>query len=156
MLSPQSVAAVAVFLAAMAPKCKPESLALFHPTTEEVKAARDILAAGDAKKKRSSMACMVAYVNKHGEADGHAAILSSRGAEREAYLQNYLAFMQRKKCGTLTSSSVHLNATQKMTDYHNWNRHKLTTEVGEATAKAWIESGKLKYDPDRITASVDE
>ena len=134
-------------------------LGKFTPTAEELQSARDILAAADAKQKKSKMAAMVAFAKANTAApDGNDSVLASRGEDRQDYLLKYVAYMGRKK-GTISkviTANSHENARSSVTQFHRWSRHEMEREVGMKKASLWIESGKLGDPiPDRITGSTD-
>ena len=131
------------------------SLEGWKPTAEDLAEAKKLLDQQDPAKRRSSTACMVSFVAKTEPALA-AKLASLRGEDRQAYVVKYQAMMLKKRAGTLHSSLAHTTTSAATTDYHFWNKHKMTKEVGEATANHWIKSGLLEKFGDRITNDMSD
>ena len=139
----------------MPPTSKAVALSKFVPSAEELEQARQILSGATPKIGRSKTASMVAFVKAQGEAgaDDSDEILATRGKDRQEYVARYLAFMSRKKgtVATTVSSEAHTSRSSAVVQYHRWSKHEMQQKIGFTKAKGWIESGKLPYEPDRIT-----
>ena len=139
-----------IFVASMVGKV---DLAKYVPTPEELQQARDILAGIDrgSKEAKSKMASMVLFVKAQG-GDNTDEILSSRGAARNAYLEKYISYMNKKKgsAKTVVTTLKHEQVNSSITEYHRWSKHQMETNVGATKAKGWIDSGKLSWRRDRF------
>ena len=131
------------------------NLDTWKPSQEELKAARELLLQQDDKKRKSSTACMVAWVNKNDEKVAEK-VAGLRGEARAEYTAKYMAYMTRKKNGTLTAESSHTSTTATVKDFHFWCKHQIIKEVGEVKAQHWIDSNLLAKFPDRITGATSE
>ena len=131
------------------------SLENWKPTPEELAEARALLEKQDEKKRRSSTACMVAFVTKT-DPSLAAKLSGLRGPERQDYVEKYQAMMLKKRAGTFHSSLSHTSSSVATKDFHFWNKHKMTHEVGEPTANHWIASGLLEKFGDRITGNMSD
>ena len=139
----------------MAPKeLQKFNLDKWAPTEAELQEAKALLQAQDPKKKRSSMASMVAFVGK-GDPECANKVAELRGEARQDYCARYLAYMTKKKAGTLTTTSSHSTQSVRNTDYFFWSRFEMEKEVGSSKADHWISSGQLTVVGDRITGSLD-
>ena len=131
------------------------SLEKWTPTEEELQAARSILKAQDGAKKRSSTACMVAFVQK-GDATLAHKLKDIKGADRQEYVARYLAYMAKKKAGTLTATSAHSSESDTTTDYHFWCKWQLEQAVGSVKAAHWIDNKLVDKYGDRLSGDMSE
>ena len=134
----------------MAPKkIKPEVLRSFVPTEAEIEQAKKELDTMDNKAKRAKMAAMTAFVKRN---DADPVIMGSKGKDRLAYLEAYLAFTARKNA-TVQTSKTFESTLNKRIEARYMNKFQLETAFGTDVASLWISSGKLVSRPDRITGS---
>ena len=127
----------------------------WKPTDEELQAARELIRKSDDKAKRSKTACMVAFLSKHDEATA-AKVSGLRGPERQEYTAKYLAYMLRKKTGTLHATQAHTSSTISNHDFYFWSKFELYKNVGPKKADHWIQSGKMERHADRLTGVIDD
>ncbi|CAK0884087.1 unnamed protein product, partial [Prorocentrum cordatum] len=130
------------------------NLSSYQPTPEEIAAARAILGEAGSKLRHKQMGSMAHYLKNNQDEK----VQNSRGAEREKYLEAYLAFQLKEKSASkkVTRTDGCENKKSKMTDVHWWSAHKVDQELGSAKGKHWRESNLLASRPDSLTGSADE
>lgn len=128
-------------------------LAEVQPTQDEVDRARKLRADASAGKKRSIDAGFREYVKKNADLNGDA----SSAELKELCIQNFVILQLRAKGGQKTLTGTHqasLNS-ERVTQKHWWNEYQMDTQIGEAQAKHWRESGLIISKPDPVTGSTD-
>ena len=130
-------------------------LTLFQPTPDEVAQAKETLKQASAGEARSKMASMVQFVTNHKEmsADAKKEILSSRGADRQAYLAKYVSYQIAKGKGRLTSWATHTTQREKNEGFYFWNDFQMKREVGPDCAAEWQQT--LEWRKDKVSGKSD-
>ena len=128
-------------------------LASVKPTKEELEDAKRILAGG-CKIQKAKMAGMVHWLKQN--PDEKAA--SSRGPERQRYLEAYLVHTLRTKGGVKVTLNERVVSSlkQEKVDHFWWSSEKMDQEVGMKKGLAWRLSGKLVTRPGLITGSSED
>eukprot|EP00959_Pyramimonas_sp_CCMP1952_P209887 4391403-Pyramimonas_sp.AAC.1 len=129
-------------------------LSALAPSETELAAARSLLAGIDEKAKRSKMASMVHFLEKNPDLVAS----SSRGQQRQQYLQYFLVHQMRQKNATSTETvkETTSNLQQKIAQVHWWSADRMDREMGAVKAQRWRDSGKIKNRPDQLTGSTDK
>ena len=98
---------------------------------------------------------MTKFLKKSPTPENQAA-LTSRGADRTAYLAKYVAWQLNKtKEKRLRSVRSETATDSRLQDTIPMCEHELRDKFGDAKADHWIEAGALKWIPDRFTGSSD-
>ena len=99
------------------------------------------------------MASMVSFLKRNPNDEGNKEALNARSEERLEYLATYVAHQAKKHKSTIVTEESQTHNESVLTDHHQWNFFMMCKEVGESTAKLWVDSKKLEYVGDRITGS---
>jgi hypothetical protein len=131
-------------------------LGLVAPTPEELDAARAILRGATPADKKSRMACMSHFIKGHNDSRA----MSSRGSERQTYLEAFTVHQMRQKNAQKKMQTSEAKTTDKgfFTDVFWWSEEKIIKEMGEHKGNAWInfQSPPLKTRKCSITGSESE
>ena len=91
------------------------------------------------------------FLKRNDAAPGNSDALSSRSDDRRDYLVKLMAMMAKKS----ESTTVHTQVAEEKTtdrDQEGWfSEFALRKEFGDAKAQLWLDSGKLKKRPDKLT-----
>ena len=129
-------------------------LGLLGPTPEEVEQAKLIIKQANPAQMRSKMSSMVQWLKSFPDSD----VTTSRGAQRQQYLESFVVHQlrsknQQKKSEHVTKKS-HDNQAKAAKRF--WNEERIVKELGPKKAAAIIGRSGAKYRPCRYTGSVDE
>ena len=75
------------------------------------------------------MAAMTGWLKKHADAPGHDVAIVSRGGDREAYLERYIVWMQRRGQATTTCSKGAEHVETQSKSYGWKSEHQIVKEV---------------------------
>jgi hypothetical protein len=117
------------------------------PTEEELKQAREILAASTKEQKKSRTNSMLSWLksNPCPEAVG------SRDEERAQWLEKFVVVQIQSKNKTSGTVQQISGAKAKYTDFHWWSKETMQKNLGENKSQIWIDSNLLKNRPCVLT-----
>ena len=106
--------------------CPPTSV---QPTPAELKKAKLALSQMDKKQLKTRYQSLNHFLKSNPDE----AATSSRGAEREQFLQIFMAHQMRAKSGTNSVSNVHKVevSSAKKTHVHEWSQEQMDKELGD-------------------------
>lgn len=74
-----------------------------------------------------------------------------RDADRDSYIEKYLAFQMQQKDAKSETTSSKLTFVKRRDhqEVHEWDSEKFCNEIGTKRARAWIDSGKFEVSQTR-------
>ena len=129
-------------------------LGALGPTPEEVAQAKEVIKSASPSQMRAKMSSMVQWLKLFPDA----AVSTSRGQERQAYLEAFVVHQLRAKNQRKTSEHLieKTQSNQNKSGKRFWNRERLEQNLGKTKANAIINRPGARYRPCRYTGSDDQ